>query len=265
MPVSVSRVLLSFLSEKKQKTDTMVLNPSNNISDLYGLISVGATLNDLQIEELGRVKDYPLIFLTPKNPDPSKKNVLIAAGFHGNEIAGPWGIANWLMSEKENKVNASFLPLVNPTGFLAGSAKNSDGGYPNDGWIHEGELSAEGKLIMFNMGKILPAAADGFLTLHEDHTNDQFYLYYFSDNDTIPDKVDEILSIGQTYFGIVRDGNYKDTPIKNGLVKNLHDGTFEDFLYHRSVPLSVCTETPGNGDPLKRVAATSSIIESFTS
>jgi hypothetical protein len=154
---------------------------------------------------------------------------------------------------------------VNPTGLVANTRMGSKDQSPNTGWIHGGELSEEGKIIIHSIYKILPTAVDGFLTLHEDHTNEQFYLYYFSDSINVPDKIDELLSIGSTHFGLVRDGSYEDVPIKDGLVKNLHDGTFEDFMFHRGTPLSVCTETPGNGDINKRMAATSDIIESFIS
>jgi len=242
----------------------MLLKPSNDVSELYELLSVGATLRGLDKEELGRIDDFPILFLTPKEMDPTKQNFLIAAGFHGNEIAGPWGIANFLLSNEIN-ANVSFLPLTNPTGLSANTRLNSKDQSPNTGWIHGGELSEEGKIIMHSIHKIFPTAVDGFLTLHEDHTNEQFYLYYFSDSKTVPKKINELLSIGSEHFGLVEDGKYQDIPIKNGLVKNLHDGTFEDYLYHRDIPLSVCTETPGNGDIFMRIQTVSGLIKSFIS
>ena len=242
----------------------MLLKPSNDVSELYELLSVGATLRGLDKEELGRVDDFPILFLTPKEIDPTKQNFLIAAGFHGNEIAGPWGIANFLVSGSIG-ANVSFLPLVNPTGFVDNTRLNSSGQSPNTGWIHGRELSDEGRILMRSIYKIFPTAVDGFLTLHEDHTNEQFYLYYFSDSKIVPKKIEDLLLIGKEAFGLVEDGSYQDIPIKSGLVKNFHDGTFEDFLYHRGTPISVCTETPGNGDVLKRMSTVSSIVESFIS
>lgn len=247
----------------------MLLKPSNNVRDFYELISIGSALNDLHMEDLGRVDGFPLLLLTPKDIDLNKKDFLVTAGFHGDEVAGPWGLASYLLSNKIS-ANVSFLPLMNPTGLAANKRLNSKGLSPNTGWIHEGELSEEGKIVMEDIHKILPLARDGLLTLHEDNENDQFYLYYFNEDDEIPSKIDEMVLIGMPHFGIVKeghckDGPHKDIPIKNGLVANNHDGSFEDFLFHKGIPLTICTETPNRGDPMKRVDTVCNLIECFVS
>jgi len=46
-------------------------------------------------------------------------SILIAGSFHGEEPAGAWGILKFLHDINKNdinKINLSFLPLVNPTG-----------------------------------------------------------------------------------------------------------------------------------------------------
>jgi predicted deacylase len=209
---------------------------------------------------LGRVQSYPIILLSSDHIDPDKKSYLIAAGFHGNEIAGTLGLLKYIETEKYSD-NLSFLPLMNPTGYMLKSRFNYAGDSPNTGYIHpeEGDhLSEEGTILMNSIESLIPLAKDGFLTLHEDYTNDKFYLYYFGENSE-----KELLDCGGKVFGIVEDGFYKDIPIKNGLVANRHDGTFEDLMFHKGIKRCVCTETPANANINQRIVVTVELIKTF--
>jgi hypothetical protein len=246
----------------------------NDISELFWLLNLGIIKHNLDQITLGQIMGYPLYLLKPRTFDSSKPNVLIAAGVHGDEIAGPWGLVLALnFIEQFSNCNVSFLPLVSPTGFVNNCRYNIYGRSPNDGWIHEHIelLSSEGRLIKGHIAQILPLAKDGFLTLHEDLDHKQFYLYNMAKGD--PDElVRRMLAVGQKYFGLVEDSFYyqkeeSDTykvHIQKGLVHNSHDGTFEDYLFHCGVPQTNCTETPQNDVLEKRIACVIDLIKVYT-
>lgn len=240
-----------------------IYDPSNNVknflSDLQKVLNIHP---ELKMEHLGMIHDLPILLLTPKKIMPEKKSFLVAAGFHGNEIAGPLGLIEYLKSEKP-ETNVSYLPLVNPVGFGFNSRFNAEGMSPNSNFIHEDTTSAglseEGKLLMTNMHHLVTLAKDGFLTLHEDDTNNKFYMYTFGSND----KIRQMLECGQQMFGIIEKGFYKDIPITHGLIPDEHDGTFEDYMAHQSIPLVICTETPQKDDLVKRVTTNKNLIKLF--
>lgn len=215
--------------------------------------------------------------------------ILIAAGFHGNEPAGPVGLnkwaknlpiddviprysrkGRWIPYKFRHDVAVSFLPLVNPTGFRDGTRDNWKKQPTNRGWIRaeEGEtLSLEGRAIQKNFQKILDSSRDGFLTLHEDGS-DAFYAYIYAKKKK---KAFEqaILSTGKKHFGLY-SGYYEPdkVTIKNGLAESIVSSTFEDLIYDSGVPWVCVTETPikikGKKRSLaKRAEGTQDLITTF--
>ena len=69
-------------------------NP-NNLELVLSLARKLAAEHGLAYQELGIVDSFPIILLTPKTTSNAKK-ILVAAGFHGNEYAGVWGLINYL-------------------------------------------------------------------------------------------------------------------------------------------------------------------------
>ena len=70
----------------------------DNPNDLRMVISLTKELSakrELAYQELGMVDSFPIILLTPQKTSNAKK-ILVAAGFHGNEYAGVWGLINYL-------------------------------------------------------------------------------------------------------------------------------------------------------------------------
>lgn len=232
----------------------------NSLKDFYKRVR---SLNyQLNILDYVYTTHYPIYLLTPKFFLPREPRYLIAAGFHGNEIAGPLGLIEYLETHDPHP-NTSYLPMVNPTGYLLDSRYNYLKQSPNSGWVHEThELCMESQALQDNLDTLRILSIDGFLTLHEDPTNSNFYLYCTS-QEPVPSVVHEMISVGATRHGVLEKGSYKNIAINNGLVLNTHDGTFEDLLFHLGVPLTICTETPMS-DPLKsRIQTTIELIDTF--
>ena len=87
----------------------------DNPNDLELVISLTKKLSaerGLAYQELGMIDSCPIMLLTPKTTSDAKK-ILAAAGFHGNEYAGVWGLINYLQYGSKLE-NVSFPPLVSP-------------------------------------------------------------------------------------------------------------------------------------------------------
>jgi hypothetical protein len=217
-------------------------------------------------QKLGEIKGNPIFLLTPitLNKGP---NLLIAAGFHGDEPAGCWGVLRFLEAVPQSfayNANLSFLPLVNPTGFRSCKRTNDWGEDPNRGFCHtnavESELSREGLILMNHLDLLKSLARDGFLSLHEDVELKQFYIYTFENTDT-PGPFSETLRAEEAkFFEPYPDGILDGGQVRNGVIFRHCDGSLEDFLFHEGVNRTACTETPGLSDINRRVEANMHII-----
>lgn len=217
----------------------------------------------LGLSELGEVDGFPLVLLSP--PPSDRPNVLIAAGFHGEEPAGCWGLLHFLEHRFPSKVNLSVLPVVNPTGIRLGTRLNVYGQNPNCGFCHTSdEPSVEGKILLQSLDKLLPLASDGFLSLHEDIDETRFYLYTFEHLESPGDFTKSLVQIEREFFEPLPDGLlHEGGKVVDGAIFNCCDGSFEDLLFHRGVPRTACTETPGKLDFYLRTAANAAIAETF--
>ncbi|OGM10516.1 hypothetical protein A2Z67_02850 [Candidatus Woesebacteria bacterium RBG_13_36_22] len=204
--------------------------------------------------------------------------VLIAAGFHGEEVAGPFSVLKFLEEADDlelAEVNFTFLPCVNPIGFNRNTRYARSGEKTNAGFCHHKNgdiLSVEGQILMENIDFIKEMSKDGFLSLHEDVDSEKFYTYIYS----FP-KVKRALSFAEAirneeanYFETIEngtkmnEGNDPEAIAVNGIIQNHCDGSFEDFLAHEGIIRTVATETPGKGIALeKRVEVCTVLIRKF--
>ena len=179
-------------------------------------------------------------------------HVLVSGTFHGDEPSGSMAIVEVLKTNPDwlNKINVSFLPIVNPTGFSANTRNDKWGGNPNRGFIHDkNKLSKEGKVLKDNVSKMMPL--DEFLTLHEDDRYDGFYFYTYKDTPLVK----AMIKTGKKFF---KEHNKGVTHAQG------HDGSFEDYLHHQGVE-TICVEVPGKADLKEKVKCQVGLIECFVS
>lgn len=231
------------------------------------LLGIAAKLGFSQIL-LGHANKKPIYLLTRRR-DIGSANILIAAGFHGEEKAGSYGILRFLQKihpSKLDAVNLSILPLVNPSGFDEGERMNAQGKNVDRGFCHltvdSQRTTPEGELLMVNFSKLLKLAKNGFFSLHEDVRFEKFYTYTFNKSDS-PNEVPKAIVkfIDNKYFDVHSDGKFMDLDVKDGVITNYHDGSFEDLLFHKGVRVSVVTETPGRADFEQRTSANAAIVK----
>jgi hypothetical protein len=241
-----------------------------DVDSLLAALRQAAPRRGLTVDSLGEVGPYPLLLLEPRHaargPVPS---LLFAAGFHGEEPAGPWGCLRFLQSAPQElfeRADLAFLPAVNPTGLRAGRRRNDWDENPNLGFCpasqpYQAQPSREGALLLAHLPRLMRLARDGFVSLHEDINLDRFYLFTF-ERSPQPGPFSRMLyQAERQFFEPQPDGALEDYSVQDGLVYRACDGTFEDRLFHEGLARSACTETPGRQPLTERLRANAAIIQ----
>lgn len=206
------------------------------------------TKRKIPLLEIGQANGLPIykIVLNPL----ALKTVVFSAGIHGNEIAGPWAIIDFLKQfnfKKYSGVKVILFPVANPTGFNYKKRHNYLDKNLNSLFCRK-QLTSENK-VLFNALKNERILF--FHALHEDLDATSFYLYNFEHK---PESIyRDIITLAKNYFPINNATLIYNDPAVNGLIINRPDGSFEDRMFRDGVPYSLCTETPSNRSLNKRV------------
>jgi predicted deacylase len=235
-------------------------------SGWQGLVDAGGW----RTETLGCVGDDPLLLLERPARDPASPRLLLAAGFHGEEPAGPWGLLRFVCAADPAllaRAHLTLLPLVNPTGFRAGRRFNDWGENPNRGFgRHAGGIAAsrEGRRLMAHAARLAAAGRDGVLSCHEDVKQTRFgYLYSLERLDSPGPFSQALLAANAQHFPVHPDGEVDGCPIQGGIVFNRHDGSFEAWAMELGALRAACVETPGQADIARRIAAQAAMADAF--
>lgn len=229
--------------------------------------NIGMSLG-YDLESLGEVGSFPVWLLSQRQTVPGP-NFLIAGSFHGEEPCGAWGILEFLnlrLQDFHGRANLSFIPLVNPTGFNANRRTNDLGQNPNCGFVQEakdGSPSVEGQMLLRHEDRLLELAKDGFLSLHEDSEEFRTYMYSFERSDKPGRFSYRLMNTLREHFPMVPDGVLYGDTIKDGIIFNASDGSYEDRLFRMGVPVTACTETPVTQPPAARIACNAEVIDTF--
>ena len=236
-----------------------------------------------KMESLGQVGGRDIFLLSPAAPDDTKPSILTAGGFHGNEPAGPWGILEFLETADEEtlkKVNHSFIPLVNPSGFERAQRYNIFDENPNRGfvpeyitseeeedadWTNRGP-SAEGAILLAHGDRLAKLAKHGFTSQHEDDGLNEGFIF-INETGAQPSKTaTAYLDTIQKYFPLIPDGGKNElegAPIKDGMWVNGMDSSFETWMINKGVPVTVTSETPSLEPARARVDCNRDFVQAF--
>lgn len=227
-----------------------------------------AARRGFELITLGTISDEPLLMLRSGSRDPGALQLLVASGFHGEEPAGPWGVLEFLDAAAQSllsRVRLTVLPLVNATGFRAGTRFNAFGENPNRGYLGlPGENpSHEGRLLLAHRDLLLEAARDGLLSCHEDVLLSHGYLYSCERAATPGAFSRSLLAANAAFFPLHPDGSVDGCPVTGGIIFNHYDGSFESWLMKQGAARAACVETPGQHPIGQRIAAQRAMIEAF--
>jgi hypothetical protein len=241
---------------------------SNDWSAWHARLAAAAGYRGLALRSLGETDGEPLLVLQPERAARSAPRLLVASGFHGEEPAGPWGVLAFLESAPDaafTSAHLTMLPLVNISGFRAGTRFNARGENPNRGYLSlAGEVpSREGLLLQNHASLLREAAADGLLTCHEDVLLAHGYLYS-QERSSSPGRLSSALRATiAAHFPLHPDGLVDGCAVADGLVFNHYDGSFESWLMTQGIACTACVETPGQAPIERRIAAQRALIEVF--
>jgi predicted deacylase len=198
--------------------------------------------------------------------------LLIAAGFHGEEPAGVWGVLDFFERADAallDRLDLAVLPLVNASGFRAGRRFNDWGENPNRGFGGDGASDAaapslEGRLLLQHAPRLRALGADGVLSCHEDVKQTRHgYVYSLERSDAPGAFSRALLTANARVFPVLPDGEVDGNPVRGGIVFNRYDGSFEAWMMEQGVARAACVETPGQAPIGERIAAQSAMVEAF--
>ncbi len=251
----------------------------NRITSYNRRLMAAASNKKLWLRNLGTVENHPIWFLTNQYGYRSKAlRLLIVAGMHGEEIAGPLGLLKWLEGfdpQLFRNVNLSFIPIINPVAYNLGKRYNHKNEKSNCGFYdshRSGDIpSEEGIVLLKNLSLLKACSQDGFLSLHEDIGSSKFYLYTFERTDkpgrfthAMRDKLAEFFpdSLDNELVTVDAMSN-EGVMVRDGIVYRLEDGSLEHWLFTEGTNRSVTTETPGGFKLETRIEANVALIEKF--
>ena len=196
-------------------------------------------------EKIGQ--KYPLYRITV-NPTIGKR-MCIVAGVQAYEIAGPLSMLEIFSNPQEifNKhVSYRIYPCINPTSFDLRQRMDDDGVDLNE-LTKQSLRSKKYREVKAFHDDIKEWNMDIFLSLHEDVDLKEFYAYVFESKDKPEPVYEKIVNRWKDDFGgVLKDKKIYGDKDQDGLVINVHDNSFEDYLFTNNMAkLALCTETPG--------------------
>ena len=228
-----------------------------------------------QVEEYGAVEEgarrYPLLRLTV----PGDRWLVLTAGFHGEEPAGPLTLAAHFAEvaalARAQGVGLRVYPCINPSGFEDGTRYNRSGEMPNNdliryrtasgalqGELHEGDAFVDWQPFDGGPKETIALRADlsrypapaAALDLHQDNFfgSEATYAYVFGPREVYLPMVREAARHAKVAVRCAVDETHHTDGC--GLVY-FHDGSVTDYFFRRGVPFTAALETTTQ-TPLER-------------
>lgn len=227
---------------------------------LNQIISAAEKAGAQKIRKLGLVhwdkKEVPLVkilFRTrPENP-----RILLSAGIHGDEPAGPHSILSllqkWndpLLSPLLSRINLDLFPLINPGGFAKKTRQNANGIDLNREFA-KGHPAQEVRYLMDDLRYRQYAISVEF---HEDIDARGFYLYEHFPEHTRPIAPAIIKRLEEEGFTILKDPVIEGMPAENGIIHpgrgrkkshfRRHGWPKAIYMFRHGTPRTITAETP---------------------
>lgn len=207
----------------------------------------------MRMEALEEVAGYPLYRIS-MGEEGEKKKVLLSAGVHGDEPAGPEAVLVFLArdhAELLQHFRFCILPCVNPCGYVHNKRENGQGVDVNRAL--EGDEVAEARFIK---GALEGRRFDFVADFHEDWEAKGFYMYEGRREGPLlgPEIVQGVEKVGP----IDTENSEEDIPISKGVLGiDPEWGTqgMTSYVYTFHTDHVVTTETPSSWPLERRVKA----------
>jgi hypothetical protein len=220
-----------------------------------------------EVAEYGRVmeagKEYPLFRLIV----PGSRWLVITAGFHGEEPAGPLTLAESFAEiaayARARDVGLRVYPCINPSGFEVGSRYNRSGEKPNNDFLRyevapgqwKGELVQDEpflRWVLYDGGpketRAVRADIDSFappdaaLDIHQDNYLGTAAAYAYTFGDSAAYR--PLMEAAAAHVTVIRNQKVDENhhTDADGLIV-FHDGSVTDYFTRQGVPYTAALET----------------------
>jgi hypothetical protein len=199
---------------------------------------------------------------------PGRRTLLITAGFHGDEVAGPLTLLEHLPEivahARERGVGLRIFPCLNPSGFTDGTRYNRSGENPNNDFLRYevapgswvGELPNGGGFLRWEPHREGPKETRALLAalepappphaaldLHQDPWLEGEWAYAYTFGARAPYL--PMVEATEALVPLARETQVDDDGVRtdhDGLIE-FHDGSVTDYLHRREVPFTAALET----------------------
>lgn len=226
---------------------------------LENIINAAQKVGSCKIKQLGIVSTSdgtcPIMKLSWKS-NPAFPRVLLSAGIHGDEPAGPHAVLSLLESWKASKsappleFNLDLFPLINPSGFLNKTRENKEGVDLNREFA-KGHPAQEVRLLMDNLKHRTYQLSVEF---HEDIDAKGFYLYEHFPANSDPIAPAIISCLEQSGHTILKDPVIEGMSAQNGIIHptverrrsrfRRHGWPEAIYMHRHGTPRTITLETP---------------------
>ncbi len=242
---------------RTQQNMEQIQNPDTLLNQV---IAAAEKAGAQKIRTMGYVqclgKDVPIIKILfrsrPENP-----RVLLSAGIHGDEPAGPHSVLSLLLSWNESPISSLFqginldlFPLINPSGFEKMTRENAEKIDLNREFA-KGHPALEIRLLMDDLRN---KRYDLSVEFHEDIDARGFYLYEHFPEKRNPFAPSIISRLESEKLTILKDPVIEGMPARNGIIHpgqgrkrshfRRHGWPMAIYMFRHGTPRTITLETP---------------------
>lgn len=189
----------------------------------------------------------PILFAHRPATNPKAPRILLSAGIHGDEAAGPLAILEHLAADGfYHQFEWAIFPALNPSGLLLGSRENAQGIDLNRDF--KNRKAIESRFFIDQIENF--SSFDLHLSLHEDWEYDKAYLYELNSSGQ-PSIAGELLPVAERCIGLLDSENIDGhIPTASGFIchalepDNPQGWPEAIYLTHKFPLLSYTLETP---------------------
>ena len=205
----------------------------------------------IRLYTIDHIHNYAFYRLLLGEPAPSKANILLSAGVHGDEPAGVEAILQFLerdLTDLLNRFHILVLPCVNPSGYANDTRENVKDEDINRAFKDEIPDS------MLIKEQLAGRRFDIFLDMHEDYdaTGTYFYEGQRDEKWLAPSIAQQAKEIGT----LDDDVSENDIPLAEGVLQvdpAWAERGFTSYVYEHHTDHAIITETSSNWPLPKRV------------
>ena len=217
----------------------------------------------MEIEPLESIGGYPIYRIALKGGQKACRHVLLTAGLHGDEPAGPEAIMRFLARDHSSLLQTFeffILPCINPHGFVHNTRENAIGSDINRSF--EDDTTPEAILVK----RILQDRRfDTFVEFHEDWEFEGFYLFELQRKQRSigPEIIESIKRIGPIYS----TSSIDDMPVENGVVQTdletqeISNEAMPLYVFRFHADHCITSETPTQWDIERRIRAHLTVLD----